>query len=68
MVSDGKVPVDIKLCQLVRLFKNGEPFKMSKRAGSFVTLRDVVDEVGADADEDGVEEGGETAGECEDGC
>ncbi|MHA3914263.1 arginine--tRNA ligase [Halovulum sp. GXIMD14793] len=47
-LSDGKVPLDIKLIQLVRLFKNGEPFKMSKRAGTFVTLRDVVDEVGAD--------------------
>ena len=47
-LSDGKVPLDIKLTQLVRLFKNGEPFKMSKRAGTFVTLRDVVDEVGAD--------------------
>ena len=47
-LSDGKVPLDIKLTQLVKLFKNGEPFKMSKRAGTFVTLRDVVDEVGAD--------------------
>ena len=48
-LSDGKVPLDIKLTQLVRLFKNGEPFKMSKRAGTFVTLRDVVDQVGAGA-------------------
>ncbi|MEM1315855.1 MAG: arginine--tRNA ligase [Pseudomonadota bacterium] len=47
-LSDGKVPLDIKLCQLVRLFKNGEPFKMSKRAGAFITLRDVVDQVGPD--------------------
>ncbi len=47
-LSDGKVPLDIKLTQLVKLFKNGEPFKMSKRAGTFITLRDVVDEVGAD--------------------
>ncbi|MEL6517446.1 MAG: arginine--tRNA ligase [Pseudomonadota bacterium] len=47
-LSDGSVPLDIKLTQLVRLFKNGEPFKMSKRAGTFVTLRDVVDQVGAD--------------------
>ncbi|MEP4198222.1 MAG: arginine--tRNA ligase [Aliishimia sp.] len=47
-LSDGKVPLDIKLTQLVKLYKNGEPFKMSKRAGTFVTLRDVVDEVGAD--------------------
>lgn len=47
-LSDGKVPLDIKLTQLVRLYKNGEPFKMSKRAGTFVTLRDVVDQVGPD--------------------
>ncbi|WP_407493250.1 arginine--tRNA ligase [Pseudooceanicola sp. MF1-13] len=47
-LSDGRVPVDIKLCQLVKLFKDGEPFKMSKRAGTFITLRDVVDEVGPD--------------------
>ncbi|GFE63607.1 arginine--tRNA ligase [Litoreibacter roseus] len=47
-LSENKVPLDIKLTQLVRLFKNGEPFKMSKRAGTFVTLRDVVDQVGPD--------------------
>lgn len=47
-LSQGRVPLDIKLIQLVKLWKNGEPFKMSKRAGTFVTLRDVVDEVGAD--------------------
>ena len=47
-LSDGKVPLDIKLTQLVKLYKNGEPFKMSKRAGTFVTLRDVVDSVGRD--------------------
>ncbi|UZD92224.1 arginine--tRNA ligase [Cognatishimia activa] len=47
-LSDGKTPIDIKLTQLVKLFKNGEPFKMSKRAGTFVTLRDVVDQVGSD--------------------
>ncbi|MEX0351604.1 MAG: arginine--tRNA ligase [Paracoccaceae bacterium] len=47
-LSEGKVPLDIKLCQLVKLWKNGEPFKMSKRAGNFVTLRDVVDQVGPD--------------------
>ncbi len=45
-LSDGKVPLDVKLTQLVKLYKNGEPFKMSKRAGTFVTLRDVVDQVG----------------------
>ena len=47
-LSNGRVPLDIKLIQLVKLFKNGEPFKMSKRAGTFVTLRDVVEMVGAD--------------------
>ncbi|NNK79217.1 MAG: arginine--tRNA ligase [Litoreibacter sp.] len=47
-LSDGQVPLDIKLTQLVRLFKDGAPFKMSKRAGTFVTLRDVVDLVGPD--------------------
>jgi arginyl-tRNA synthetase len=47
-LSDGKTPLDIKLTQLVKLFKNGEPFKMSKRAGTFVMLRDVVDQVGPD--------------------
>ena len=47
-LSDGRVPVDVKLTQLVRLTKGGQPVKMSKRAGTFVTLRDVVDEVGAD--------------------
>ncbi|MCJ8139752.1 arginine--tRNA ligase [Falsirhodobacter halotolerans] len=47
-LSEGRVPLDIKLVNLVKLFKNGEPFKMSKRAGTFVTLRDVVDQVGAD--------------------
>ena len=47
-LSDGKVPLDVKLTQLVKLYKNGEPFKMSKRAGTFVTLRDVVEQVGPD--------------------
>jgi len=47
-LSAGAVPLDIKLTQMVRLWKGGEPFKMSKRAGTFVTLRDVVDEVGPD--------------------
>jgi arginyl-tRNA synthetase len=47
-LSGGTVPLDIKLTQLVKLFKDGEPFKMSKRAGTFVTLRDVVDQVGSD--------------------
>ena len=47
-LSDNEVDLDIKVVQLVRLFKGGEPYKMSKRAGTFVTLRDVVDEVGRD--------------------
>ena len=47
-LSEGAVPLDIKLTQLVKLFKNGKEFKMSKRAGTFVTLRDVVDQVGPD--------------------
>ncbi|HKK97132.1 MAG TPA: arginine--tRNA ligase, partial [Marivita sp.] len=47
-LSDGKTPLDIKLTQLVKLYKNGEPFKMSKRAGTFVTLADVVEQVGPD--------------------
>jgi arginyl-tRNA synthetase len=47
-LSNGRVPLDIKLVNLVKLYKNGEPFKMSKRAGTFVTLRDVVSQAGAD--------------------
>ncbi len=45
-LSDGEADIDVKLCQIVRLFKGGQPYKMSKRAGSFVTARDLVDEVG----------------------
>ncbi len=45
-LSGGKADLDIKICQMVRLFRGGEPVKMSKRSGSFVTLREVVDEVG----------------------
>ncbi len=47
--SEGRTRLDVKLCQLVQLMRNGEPVKMSKRSGEFVTLRDVVDEVGMDA-------------------
>ncbi|ABS64629.1 arginyl-tRNA synthetase [Parvibaculum lavamentivorans DS-1] len=47
-VTDGNAEFDVKICQLVRLFRNGEPVKMSKRSGDFVTLREVVDEVGKD--------------------
>ena len=48
-LTGGKTRFDVKLVQMVRLLKNGEPFKMSKRAGNFVTLADVVEEVGKDA-------------------
>jgi arginyl-tRNA synthetase len=48
-VSAGAASLDVRLCQLVRLLRDGEPVKMSKRAGDFVSLREVVDEVGADA-------------------
>ena len=48
-VSAGRARLDVKLVQLVRLLRAGEPVKMSKRAGEFVTLREVVDEVGRDA-------------------
>jgi arginyl-tRNA synthetase len=48
-VSSGKATLDVKVVQLVRLLRNGEPVKMSKRSGDFVTLREVVDEVGSDA-------------------
>ena len=48
-LSDGKAKLEVRLCQLVRLMRAGEPVKMSKRSGEFVTLREVVDEVGADA-------------------
>jgi len=45
-VSDGKAVLDVRLCQLVNLLDRGEPVKMSKRAGTFVTLRDVIDRLG----------------------
>ncbi|MGB8637689.1 MAG: arginine--tRNA ligase [Pseudolabrys sp.] len=48
-LSGAKADLDVKLVQLVRLLRAGEPVKMSKRAGEFVTLREVVDEVGRDA-------------------
>ena len=48
-LSGGTVDLDVKLVQLVRLLRSGEPVKMSKRAGEFVTLREVVEEVGRDA-------------------
>ena len=48
-VSAGQAMLDVKLCQMVKLMRNGEPVKMSKRSGDFITLREVVDEVGVDA-------------------
>jgi arginyl-tRNA synthetase len=48
-VTDNKGDLDVKLCQLVKLLRGGEPVKMSKRSGDFVTLREVVEEVGRDA-------------------
>jgi arginyl-tRNA synthetase len=47
-MSDGKASCEVLLCQLVKLMKDGEPFKMSKRAGTFVTLRDMVELIGKD--------------------
>ena len=47
-LTGGEAELDVKICQLVNLLRDGEPVKMSKRAGSFVTLREVVDEVGPD--------------------
>jgi arginyl-tRNA synthetase len=47
-LSGGAAHLDVKLCQLVNLFDKGVPVRMSKRAGTFVTLRDVVDQVGKD--------------------
>jgi arginyl-tRNA synthetase len=48
IAGPGKVDVIVRLCQLVKLFRNGEPVRMSKRSGEFVTLREVVEEVGPD--------------------
>ena len=47
-ITEGKGTLDIKLCQMVNLMRDGEPVKMSKRAGTFVTLREVIDDVGRD--------------------
>ena len=48
-ITGGRVPLEIVLCQVVRVLKGGELVKMSKRAGTFITLRDLLDEVGRDA-------------------
>lgn len=47
-ISDNEAVLDVRICQLVKLLRDGAEVKMSKRAGTFVTLRDVVDEVGVD--------------------
>ena len=47
-ITAGKGALDVKLCQLVRVLKNGELVRMSKRAGTFVTLSDLLEEVGPD--------------------
>jgi len=47
-ITQGKGELDVKICQLVSLLRGGQPVKMSKRAGTFVALRDVVEEVGKD--------------------
>ena len=48
-VSEGEAKLTVLLCQLVKLFRDGEPVRMSKRSGDFITLRDVVEEVGSDS-------------------
>ena len=48
-ISGGNSKLTVRLCQLVRLLRDGKPIKMSKRSGNFITLREVVDEVGSDA-------------------
>ncbi|WP_439272421.1 arginine--tRNA ligase [Pseudochrobactrum sp. HB0163] len=48
-VAGDKAKLTVLICQMVKLFRDGEPVRMSKRAGQFITLRDVVDEVGSDA-------------------
>ena len=48
-ITDGEAQLEVKVCNLVKLMRGGQPVKMSKRAGSFITLREVVDEVGKDA-------------------
>jgi arginyl-tRNA synthetase len=48
-ISDGQAQVKVILCQMVKFIKNGEPLKMSKRSGNFITAREVIEEVGADA-------------------
>ena len=48
-LSDKKVKLNCKVCQLVKLYKNGQPFKMSKRAGDFISVQDLLNEVNKDS-------------------
>ena len=48
-LSNKKVKLSCKVCQLVKLYKNGQPFKMSKRSGDFISAKDLLDEVNKDA-------------------
>ena len=47
-LSDNKIQLNCKVCQLVKLYKNGKPFKMSKRAGEFISAQDLLEEVDKD--------------------
>ena len=47
-LSEGKIKLNCKVCQLVKLYKNGEPYKMSKRAGEFISAQDLLNEVKKD--------------------
>jgi len=48
-ISGGKAEAIVRICQMVKLFRDGKPVKMSKRAGNFITMREVVEEVGSDS-------------------
>jgi arginyl-tRNA synthetase len=48
-LSENKTKLNCKVCQLVKLYKNGEPYKMSKRAGDFISAQDLINEVDKDA-------------------
>ncbi len=48
-LSDGKAKLDVKICQLVKLLRDGNPIKMSKRSGNFISLEEILDEIGKDA-------------------
>ena len=48
-LSNKKIKLNCKVCQLVKLYKNGQPFKMSKRAGDFISVKDLLNEVSKDS-------------------